>query len=218
MSAAHSAETSPKRLAPVPAENRYAPCDQCGAPLDDQQRYCVHCGRRRVDGEEPALAWVASRRAPAVARTTPAPPPRNPLAMPAIVLALLPVVAGMGVMAGHRGGTDQRLLDALRNQRAPVVRVAGVDAAAASAVASQPARAKDSKNGKVIAHTAYGDVHKVAGYKPTAAKVQADRQVVKRLGTAVGKNYLQSQRNLPDTIVVTKGAGGSGGAPQGRGD
>jgi hypothetical protein len=106
MSAAHSAETAPARLAPVPVPDDYKPCDNCGALLDEQQRYCVQCGRRRVDVEEPAVAWMASRRARAIAApaSVASAPPRNPLALPA--LALLPVAVGIGVLAGRHGGTD----------------------------------------------------------------------------------------------------------------
>jgi hypothetical protein len=218
MSAAHSAETTPARLAPVPQAGDYAACDQCGAPLDDQQRYCVHCGRRRADVEEPALAWMASRRARAAAApvAVASRPPRNPLALPALALALLPIAVGVGVLAGgHHGGSDQRLIDALRNQKAPIVRVgsvAGTDAVAAAASVKKTAKKvkagkTDKTGGRVVAKTKYGVAHQVAGYKPSAAKVQADKKLVQNINKSIGKDYLQAQRNLPDTIVVPTGAG-----------
>jgi hypothetical protein len=215
MSAAHSAETAPARLAPVPVAEDYKPCDNCGAALDDQQRYCVQCGRRRLDVEEPAVAWMAARRARAIAApaAVASPPPRNPLALPALALALLPVAVGIGVLAGRNGGgTDQHLLDALRNQKAPIVKVGNV-AAGGTPVASASVKKKakagraDKTGGKVVANTKYGVAHQISGYKPTAAKVQSDKKLVQHINSSIGKNYLQAQRNLPDTIVVPKGTG-----------
>jgi hypothetical protein len=196
--------------------------------MDDQQRYCVHCGRRRLDVTEPALEWMAARRsrAAAAAVSVGSAPPRNPLALPALALALLPIAVGIGVLAGsHGGGTDQRLLDALRNQKAPVVRVgdvaAGATPAATSGTAAKNAKSakKDASGGKVVARTKYGVAHQVTGFKPSAGKVQSDRKLVQHINSAIGKNYLDAQRNLPDTIVVPQGSGGttSPGAT-GRGD
>jgi hypothetical protein len=231
MSAAHLAENAAARLEPVPAQD-YPPCDECGAPLDDQQRYCVHCGGRRVDKEEPALAWMAERRSGAArtaARYAGSTPPRNPLALPALALALLPVAVGIGVLVGgHRGGTDQQLLEALRNQKAPIVKVGDVaagSATTASVAGKTPRKAKaktgkvDKSGGKVVAQTKYGVAHQVTGFKPTAAKINSDRKLVQHINKSIGKNYLQAQRNLPDTIVVPAGTGtGSSPGAQGRGD
>ncbi|HEX6712364.1 MAG TPA: hypothetical protein VF066_03225 [Thermoleophilaceae bacterium] len=204
------------------------PCEGCGAPLEEQQRYCVHCGTRRSSVEEPALAWVAARKAARVPAATTAAPPRNPLALPAILLALMPVVAAVGVLAGRGGGdtTDPRLLEALRSQKAPIVRVGDVAAghattAAAKTTKSSKAKAgkRDSTGGKVVAKTSYGVAHQITGFKPTEAKVQSDGKLVQKINKSIGKNYLQAQRNLPDTIVVPTGTGGgtSPGA-EGRGD
>jgi hypothetical protein len=208
------------------------PCEGCGAPLDDQQRYCVHCGARRPDVDEPALAWMAARKARAAApvAAAPASPPRNPLALPALLLALLPVVAAIGVIAGRGGGagkTDPALLQALRSQKAPVVRVGDVAGAstptgsAAARAASKKAKTgkRDASGGKVVAKTSYGVAHQISGFKPTQAKVNADGKLVQQINKSIGKNYLQAQRNLPDTIVVPTGtSGGSSPAAQGRGD
>jgi len=60
----------------------------------------------------------------------------------------------------------------------------------------------------VLAHTTYGTVHKIAGSRPTAQQVQQDKQVVQKINHTVGKSYVQAQRGLPDTIVVTGGGGG----------
>jgi hypothetical protein len=219
-----------------------APCSDCGALLEQGQRYCVHCGRRRQDVEDPAIAWLASSATPAqrtgqssyVTAAAAAPPPRNSLALPALALAILPLAVGVGVLIGHhgdKGASDQQLLDALRNQKAPVVKVGG--AVAGTAVASHTAAThakkavaahhakvgkKDKSGAKVVARTKYGVAHQITGFKPTAAKVQSDKKLVQKINKSIGKNYLQAQRNLPDTIVVTGGGGGSSPTAQGRGD
>jgi hypothetical protein len=211
------------------AELVQTPCESCGAALDLEQRYCVHCGTRRADVEEPALTWMAARKArlaaaPAVAAA--APPPRNPLALPALALLLLPVVAALGVLIGRGGGDspDPQLLQALRSQKAPIVRVGNVAAGTALARAATKAKAgakgkRDSSGGKVVARTRYGVAHQISGFKPTTAKVNSDRKLVQNINNSIGKNYLQAQRNLPDTIVVPTGTPGSSSpSAQGRGD
>lgn len=204
------------------------PCEGCGAPLDDQQRYCVQCGTRRTDVEEPALAWMASRKAATRAPAgRAAAPPRNPLALPALLLALLPVVAAAGVLVGRGGGdgTDPRLLQALRSEKAPVVRVGDVAGAAGTTTVANKASAKakkgkrDGTGGKVVAKTSYGVAHEISGFKPTKTKVESDRKLVQKINQSIGKNYLQAQRNLPDTIVVPTGTpGGTSQGAAGRGD
>jgi hypothetical protein len=206
-----------------------APCADCGALLAEGQRYCVHCGGRRPDVEDPALAWLArSKRDQTVpVATAPAgPPARNPLALPALSLLILPIAVAIGVLAGHHGGgSDQQLIEALRNEKPPVVHVnGGAGGAAVAAARAHVKKAKagkakaDKTGGKVVAQTKYGVAHQVTGYKPTAAKVQSDKKLVQHINSSIGKNYLQAQRNLPDTVVVTRGSGGSSQGAQGRGD
>jgi hypothetical protein len=203
-----------------------SPCADCGALLEKGQRYCVHCARRRPDVEDPALAWLAQGRAKRDHSPVATPPPaRNSLALPALALAVLPLAVGIGVLVGQHGrGPDQaQLLDALRNQKAPVVKVTGgaaAGSATAAATGSKTAKAaKHDKSGaKVVARTKYGVAHQITGAKPTAAKVHSDKQLVQHINKSIGKNYLQAQRNLPDTIVVTGGSGGNSPTAQGRGD
>ena len=42
------------------ASRDYASCEECGAPLDEKQRYCVSCGARRRDRGRPAVQYFAS--------------------------------------------------------------------------------------------------------------------------------------------------------------
>src|SRR3954471_5434819 len=209
------------------------PCADCGAPLGEGQRYCVHCGRRRPDVEDPAITWLAetrSERTRVTATAAPAAPVRNPLALPAIALAILPLAVAVGVLVGHHGngGTDQKaLLEALRSQPAPVVKVNGGGVAAASTRAVKAKKAaskaksakKDATGAKVVAKTKYGVAHQASGFKPPAAKIQSDNKLVQKINNSIGKDYLKAQRDLPDTIVVSPNSGSttSPGA-QGRGD
>ncbi len=38
----------------------YEPCEECGAPLDPQQRYCVECAARRGNGSNPSSRYFAA--------------------------------------------------------------------------------------------------------------------------------------------------------------
>jgi hypothetical protein len=61
---------------------------------------------------------------------------------------------------------------------------------------------------RVVAHTAYGEVHEVAGSKATPQQLQQDKQIVQKINRTVGKSYVKAQQNLPDVIPVPSGAGG----------
>jgi hypothetical protein len=67
----------------------------------------------------------------------------------------------------------------------------------------------------VVAHTAYGTVHQVAGTRATPQQLQQDRQVVQRINRTVGKSYVTAQQNLPDVIPVPSGSGAGSDTSQG---
>jgi ATP-dependent protease ClpP protease subunit len=142
-----------------------------------------------------------------------------------VFLALLPAaVAGGMALANHRASDDQKLIDALRAQRPPVVTVAGGQAATSAGASRAATRhrtrsAKSKASAKVLTHSKAGTAHAVTGFKPSASKIASDRVAVQKVTKEVGKNYLRAQKNLPDTVVVTGSPGaGSTPAPQGRGD
>jgi hypothetical protein len=198
----------------------YEPCEECGAPLDPQQRYCVECAARRGNGANPSSRYFAqmSKRA------------RRPTARPAAkaapasraaavgFFALLPIAVAIGVIVG-RGGSDggenEALLEALRNQNAAV---AGAPAAGAGATVAktsggkskQAAKAATKGGGKVVAKTSNGTVHQVTGFKPSAKKTAEDTKLVEDNVQQTGSNYVKAQQNLPDVIVV---GGDPGSAP-----
>lgn len=66
----------------------------------------------------------------------------------------------------------------------------------------------------VVAHTAYGTVHKIAGSRATTQQIQQDKKVVQKINRTVGKSYVNAQKGLPDTIVVGGSPGGSSNTSQ----
>jgi hypothetical protein len=293
-------------------QQQFLLCEQCQAPVDRDQRYCVRCGTRQTHAANPAVGYFA---ADARRRRTGngAPPSRGSGGVRALVFALffalLPLAVGIGVLVGRGdSGANDKLIAALEKQKPVVVAAPGAAAPGASpstaastpstaashsgnlpsdfslgsgfvvklstlpvrgtqrsAVtrAEQAARAKGATNvglinpkdftttpkqgstnyiiysgqfktraeaqralaklkprfptaeviavgavgggggGTVVAHTEFGTVHKVAGFKPTAHKVAEDKKVVQKINHEVGKNYVNAQKGLPDTIVVT---------------
>ena len=45
---------------PLAKPQGYEPCEECGAPLDPQQRYCVECAARRGNGSNPSSRYFAA--------------------------------------------------------------------------------------------------------------------------------------------------------------
>jgi hypothetical protein len=210
--------------APPGGQALHEPCEECGAPLDPQQRYCVECAARRGNGANPAsryFATVSKRGRRPVAR----PPARATSGSRAAAVgffALLPIAVAIGVVVG-RGGSDggenEVLLEALRRQNATVASTPSVTAATAPGAArrgkaKRTAKAAEKGGGKVIAKTSNGTVHQVTGFKPSARKTEEDTKLVEGNVKQTGANYIKAQQNLPDVIVVG-GDPGSAPAPAG---
>lgn len=208
---------------PLASVGQYEPCEECGAPLDPQQRYCVNCGARRGNGANPSSRYFA-----AMSKRAHRPPPRPPAkagsgsrAAAVGFFALLPIAVAIGVVVGRSGGDEggnEALLEALRDQPAAV---AGTTAGATTASsAGKTGKAKGAKKsakggGKVVAKTSNGDVHQVLGYKPPEDKVEEDTRLVEENPEQVGSNYIKAQQNLPDVIVVGGEGGSAPAAPAG---
>jgi predicted hydrocarbon binding protein len=192
---------------------QYEPCEECGAPLDPQQRYCVNCAARRGNGANPSSRYFAtmSQRArrpsvrPSAVKTS-----SGSRAAAVAFFALLPIAVAIGVVVGRSGndsGENEALLEALRNRPAAV---ASTTTGAASATANSAkggkakAAAKAGKGaGKALAKTSNGTVHEVGtGYKPPAKKVEEDTKLVEANPEQAGENYIKAQQNLPDVTVV----------------
>ena len=131
------------RPVPPPEQPQYDQCDQCGAPLDTGQRYCVVCATRRRDVADPAARFMSAATAhartearlrQATAGTRRA--RRSPGLGTAAVIALLPLAVGLGVLIGRSSNSqDAKLLAAIRAERRQVLTVAGTAAPATGAAA-----------------------------------------------------------------------------------
>ena len=208
-------------LEPTRRPQAFEPCEECGAPMDPQQRYCVNCAARRGNGANPASRYFAtmSKRA----RRPPARPAakQSPAGRAAAVafFALLPLAVGLGVVVGRSGsggGDNDALLQALR-ERPTATATAAAPATATAAKAKKEGKgnkAKGKSEGKVVAHTSNGDVHEVTNFKASQDKVEEDTKAVEENPEQTGENYIKAQQNLPDVIVVG-GEGGSAPAPSG---
>jgi hypothetical protein len=205
---------------------QYEPCEECGAPLDPQQRYCVECAARRGNGANPASRYFAamSKRArrPLARPDAKAAPPSRAAAVG--FFALLPIAVAIGVVVG-RGGSDsgenEALLEALRNQNAAVASqsAGGSTTAAASAKADKSkktAKAATKGAGKVVAKTSNGTVHQVTGFVPSEQKEEEDTKLVEGNVEQTGATYIEAQQNLPDVIVVGGDPGSAPSAPAGE--
>ena len=137
-------QTPPAEPAPAAGES-YETCDECSAPVDSNQRYCVVCGAHRKHVYDPAARYISSAtsrtRIAARAGRTPPGRQRGPSLITALVLALIPLAVVLGLLLGHSGsGTDSKLLAALRAQKPEVVNVGGgTGGASASNTPSTPA-------------------------------------------------------------------------------
>jgi hypothetical protein len=286
----------------------FASCEECGAPLDEKQRYCVSCGARRRDKGGPAVQYFASagkRGRRGGARSA---GPSGARAAAVLFFVVLPIAVAIGVLVGNGSGSnnDQQLADAIKNLQAggtgsqlastaastPITSDWTLDAgytielktlpqssdqaavdAAKKAASSQGApdvgvinpadftvtpapqgggyvlysgqyktKAEAMKalpkvkgkflgalvvavkknaggQGQLVDKTAYGDVHKVEGFTPSAQKVASDTAIVNSEAQKTGQNYVNSQKDLPDVIVVGGNGGGSSNpSGQGNGD
>src|SRR6202012_727017 len=112
----------------------YEPCEECGAPLDPQQRYCVECAARRSNGSNPSSRYFAavskkSRRPLTKSQTKK--PGGGSRAAAVGCFALLPIAVALGVVVGRSGSGDsneEALLQALHQAEKQQVEAAPVGA------------------------------------------------------------------------------------------
>jgi hypothetical protein len=200
----------------------YEPCEECGAPLDPQQRYCVNCAARRGNGANPASRYFAAMSKKARRPLSRPPAKAGPGSRAAAVgfFALLPIAVALGVVVGRSdsGSSDnEALIQALRQREAATASsTAGTTTTAATAKKTKKQakadKAAEKGGGKVLAKTKNGTVHQVTGYKPTQKKTEEDTHLVEENPEQTGENYIKAQQNLPDVVVVG-GEPGSAPAP-----
>jgi len=208
---------------PVRRPQAFEPCEECGAPMDPQQRYCVECAARRGNGANPSSRYFAmmSKRS---RRPLTGPAPKQGISSRAAAVgffSLLPLAVALGVMVGRGGSGEDNsdaLLQALKERQATASVAAGTTAGA-TATAKAKGKAKAAKGakkgeGKVIT-TDNGDVHEVTNFKASKEKEEEDTRIVEENPEQVGEDYITAQQNLPDVIVVGGEGGGSAPAPSG---
>ena len=203
------------------------PCEECGAPMDPQQRYCVECAARRGNGSNPASRYFAAMskksRRPLTKSQAKAPGGGSRAAAVGF-FALLPIAVALGVVVGRSGGSgdsnEEALLKALHQAEKQQVAAAPVeeeDATTAkadeketkakgkgnkSSAKSNAKKANEDTHGKVLTKTKNGTVHEVTGYEPTKETEEADTKLVEENPEQTGENYIKAQQNLPDVTVV----------------
>jgi len=215
-------------LRPQIMEGGYEPCENCGAPLDAQQRYCVQCATRRGNGANPSSRYFAlmqkKARKPASRPASKAPGGSRAAAVG--FFSLLPIAVALGVVVGRSGsgeGDNEALIKALKQQEAATATAAPTSEGTKANTAAKakknkknekPPKGADKSGGKVLEKTDNGTVHQVTGYEPTKAKEEEDTRLVEENPEQSGSNYIKAQQNLPDVVVV----GGEGGsAPDSNG-
>jgi len=128
MSVTDSEQTLESPVVATPAA-AYETCEQCEAPVDANQRYCVVCGTHRRHVYDPAARFLAdatsrSRSASRAGRGAGAGSSkrRSPGLGLALALALIPVAVAVGALVANRGNdSNSKLLAALRAEK-PTVR------------------------------------------------------------------------------------------------
>jgi len=205
----------------TPTPNAYESCEQCGSPVDHNQRYCVVCGSRRKHVPDPALKYMstASARTRDTKASTGRPARRRGTASlgTALVIAVIPVAVALGLVLGHSdNGANAKLDAALRNAKSENVYVqagsgSGSSSASGGGSTSSGKSSKQKKSssksgnnsGKVLNKTNYGSFNSVASIQaPTAQQQQQGAAVVKRDQSNTSGAYVNSQKNLPNVISV----------------
>ena len=121
-------------VAPPHPGPAFGACQECGAPMDRLQRYCVNCGGRWAEADNPSSRFFA---ASARWRRRSARPTKEPAvnkgsrALAVGFFALLPIAVALGVMVGRSGdsgsGVNEDLLAALNAPGAVAAQTATSD-------------------------------------------------------------------------------------------
>ncbi|HVO53180.1 MAG TPA: hypothetical protein VMT37_02085 [Solirubrobacterales bacterium] len=205
----------------------YEPCEECGAPMDAQQRYCINCAARRPNGANPSSRYFAAmskkaRRPQAGAARKPPPTSR---AAAVGFFALLPIAVALGVVVGRSGSGNENndaLLRALRAQEnAAVVSTQASNEASEKTAAKAKKNAKGKKKSKgaekETATKPNAKVHDLTHYHATKKSVEESTKKVEEAPEQVGKNYIKAQQGLPEVIPVGPSTGSSGSGSSGSG-
>ncbi len=189
-------EDQPTAVLPAP---EYETCEQCTAPVEATQRYCVVCGTRRKHVYDPAARYLAEatghRRSAVASRARQSSAPRRSAGLGlALALAAIPIAVAIGVLIGRPGNdVNSKLLAALRAEKPPVVNVNGGGTASGATAASTTIAAATSTPAARLTstfglQTGYAiQLQTLPGSDTTAATVAAAEGKARAHGaTAVG--------------------------------
>lgn len=173
-------------------------CARCGAPLAEDQHYCLHCGEAQGD---PRVAY-RELIAPAVAAPQPAPVAPVAAAVPAAVaprdwtpmlalgvLAALALVLVVGVLIGKSGTPTAAAPSAPQ-----VITVSGAAPAATTTPAADASGGDGGGSGRRAHARAANDADPV--------DTRAGAQAVQDLNSATGEDYQRKSARLPDTVAL----------------
>jgi hypothetical protein len=224
---ATTAPTAPMAAVATQPATTYQQCDECAAPVDTDQRYCVSCGAHRRNVNDPAARYLShatarsrTSRAAAGSRSRRAGSGARGLGV-ALLLALIPAVAAVGVLVGRSSNNqDAKLIRAVMRTEAArgtsgtaATPTVTSTAASTSNTGQSGARAKSRKRSSAKASSAksrraassttqFGSVSQIAGAKPTKAQEQQGAQDAQKVQKSTGKTYVNGQSSLPGTVVV----------------
>jgi hypothetical protein len=205
----------------------YQQCDECAAPVDTDQRYCVSCGAHRRNVNDPAVRYLSHATARSRTSRAAAPGQRSRRAGSgmrglgvALMLALIPAVAAVGVLVGRSSNNqDAKLIQALtRNEAArtastptSTVTTSTAPSSVAHSTATHGAKSRKRSSAKAksaksktsgSSTTQFGTVSQIAGSKPTKTQEQQGAQDAQKVQKSTGKTYVNGQSGLPSTVVV----------------
>jgi hypothetical protein len=191
----------------VGAQPAHDECDQCGAPVDRLQRYCVSCGAHRHHVPDPAARYLAQAsaraRGSALGSRAAARPPRRRLSLGPLTAALAAaVLAGGGVAVGAaidggHGSDDAQLLRTLHH-----LGVASRPAGNATGAGSQTSGSSPTANGSGNAASSSGGSGSAASPSGGAGKPSSSSTAAERLQHATGKSYRKQAQQLPNSVAI----------------
>jgi hypothetical protein len=178
-----------------------APCRTCGAPLAEDQRYCLECGTRRAGARLPFLDILARQvPAAAVTETTTVARRRGPAWLSDLSssstfvagVACLLLALGVGVLIGGWGNGDSASAGPPQ-----VISVGGGAAAPAAAAAPASTATPESTTTPAAPTTAKTDKKKSSS---SSGGSKATNSTVKSLDGTSGTDYSKKSSKLPKTL------------------
>jgi len=184
-------------------------CEQCGAPLAEDQHYCLECGARtgapRVDyrhymasatgGDERGGERPAQPADPAQAPAAEEGKPQRDYAPLAAVggIAVLGLMLLIGVLIG-RGNND--------TAAAPPPQIVRVQGGGEEATGSEESGSKKSTGGGLGGGSKKAKKGGGGGAGGTGKAVKASEGDLEELGNTSGEDYVKQSENLPNEIAT----------------